>query len=150
MGSMSYPYTQHLLQLDQCIAPWEAPERIGKVESPLIIDKWAFWRLQDHPDQQLAKYLLEGISKGFQIGFQCSNHVRQALCINLVSAFWNPEYIKDEQTLGKIIGLLDPMLAEKVHSSPFGVIPKHHSPGKWRLILSSPQGASINDSINPE
>ena len=33
--------------------------------------------------------------------------------------------------------------------SPFGVIPKPHQPGKWHLILdlSSPEGASVNDSI---
>ena len=62
------------------------------------------------------------------------------------------EYLKDEQALGRIIGPLDPLLAEKVHSSPFGVIPKQHSPGNWRLIidLSSPQGASVNDGINPK
>ena len=37
-------------------------------------------------------------------------------------------------------------------TSPFGVIPKRHSPGKWRLILdlSNPSGSSVNDGINPE
>ena len=35
--------------------------------------------------------------------------------------------------------------------SPFGVIPKSGKPGKWRLIndLSSPEGSSINDGIEP-
>ena len=35
--------------------------------------------------------------------------------------------------------------------SPFGVIPKGHTPGKWRLIvdLSSPKGGSVNDGIPP-
>ena len=33
----------------------------------------------------------------------------------------------------------------------FGVIPKGHASGKWRLIvdLSSPKGASVNDGIDP-
>ena len=33
-----------------------------------------------------------------------------------------------------------------------GVIPKGHVPGKWRLItdLSYPQGASVNDGIDPQ
>ena len=33
--------------------------------------------------------------------------------------------------------------------SRFGVIPKHHKPGKWHLIvdLSSPEGFSVNDGI---
>jgi len=34
--------------------------------------------------------------------------------------------------------------------SLIGIIPKKHRPGKWRLIvdLSSPEGGSVNDSIN--
>ena len=36
--------------------------------------------------------------------------------------------------------------------SRFGVIPKHHQPEKWRLILdlSSPAGHSVNDGIAGE
>lgn len=36
-----------------------------------------------------------------------------------------------------------------VHVSKFGVIPKAHQPGKWRLIvdLSAPSGKSVNDGI---
>ena len=39
-----------------------------------------------------------------------------------------------------------------LHVSRFGVIPKPHQPGKWRLIvdLSHPKGASVNDGIDPE
>ena len=34
--------------------------------------------------------------------------------------------------------------------SSFGVIPKRHQPGKWRLILDlSSQGHSVNDGIDP-
>jgi hypothetical protein len=34
----------------------------------------------------------------------------------------------------------------------FGVIPKQHQQGKWRLIvdLSHPKGSSVNDGIEPE
>ena len=36
-----------------------------------------------------------------------------------------------------------------IHISRFGVIPKNHQPGEWRLVvdLSYPAGASINDGI---
>ena len=39
-----------------------------------------------------------------------------------------------------------------LHTSPFGVIPKGHQTGKWRLIvdLSSPHGESVNDGIDKE
>ena len=39
-----------------------------------------------------------------------------------------------------------------LHISPFGVIPKGHQTGKWRLIvdLSSPHGESVNYGIDKE
>ena len=39
-----------------------------------------------------------------------------------------------------------------LHVSRFGVIPKRHQPGKWRLILdlSCPAGHSVNDRIAGE
>ena len=48
--------------------------------------------------------------------------------------------------------LLGPFEPASVHISNFGVIPKNHQPGKWRLIIdiSSPSGYSVNDGIPPE
>lgn len=42
--------------------------------------------------------------------------------------------------------------AKGIHISRFGVIPKPHKPGKWRLILdlSHPSGAAVNDGISKE
>ena len=39
-----------------------------------------------------------------------------------------------------------------LHDSSFGVTPKKGQPAKWCLIvdLSSPQGSSVNDGINPD
>ena len=40
-----------------------------------------------------------------------------------------------------------------MHISHFGVIPKNHQLGKWRLIVDlshCPAGASVNDGIEPE
>ena len=41
---------------------------------------------------------------------------------------------------------------QDLHISSFGVIPKKGQPDKWRLIvdLSSLQGQSVNDGIDPE
>ena len=38
-----------------------------------------------------------------------------------------------------------------LHINRFGVIPKGHNTGKWRLItdLSYPHGQSVNDGIDP-
>ena len=76
--------------------------------------------------------------------------------MNILSAFQNPQlfsqYLEEEKELGRIIGQLEPTVAQKVHTSPFRVIPKRHSPGKWRLILdlSNPSGTSVNDGIDLE
>ena len=60
------------------------------------------------------------------------------------------EYIREEAAAGLFLGPIVEDQAQFVHISKFGVIPKGHVPGKWRLItdLSSPAGLSVNDSIN--
>ena len=72
------------------------------------------------------------------------------------SATDNPEvideYLAKEVRLGRVVGPVAPGCVPDVHVSRFGVIPKNHQPGKWRLIvdLSHPSGASINDGIERE
>ena len=53
--------------------------------------------------------------------------------------------------MGQILASITKWAASAVQLSPFGVIPKPHKPGKWRLIsdLSHPQGQSVNDGILP-
>ena len=63
-------------------------------------------------------------------------------------------YLAKERGAGRIIGPLTGPEATRVdvHVSRFGVIPKPHQPGKWRLIvdLSHPAGRSVNDVVSPE
>ncbi len=72
----------------------------------------------------------------------------------MLSAEQNPDvvdrYLAKERDAGRVIGPL-PESVEGVHVSRFGVIPKPHQPGKWRLIvdLSYPKGRSVNDGIDP-
>ncbi len=60
-------------------------------------------------------------------------------------------YLAKEGALGRVVGPLPPGALE-VQISRFGVIPKGHQPGKWRLIvdLSYPKGACVNEGIEPE
>ena len=73
----------------------------------------------------------------------------------MLSAEQNPEvvdqYLRKEKEAGRVVGPLPQHIAG-LHVSRFGVIPKPHQPGKWRLIvdLSHPKGASVNDGIDPE
>ena len=98
-------------------------------------------------------YLLDGMKNGFRIGF---NHLRKTRATkrNMKSAYQHPEvverYIDNEVRLGRVRGPLQPEDAAGVHISRFGVIPKPHQPGKWRMIvdLSHPEGLSVNDGID--
>ena len=71
---------------------------------------------------------------------------------NMQSALQHPavieEYPAEEVRLGRLLPL---PWGTSVHVSRFGVIPKGHTPGKWRMItdLTSPHGCSVNDAIDP-
>ena len=73
----------------------------------------------------------------------------------MTSALQHPqvvsEYLVTECGGGRLLGPLDPTQWNTVMISSFGVIPKGNT-GKWRVIvdLSSPEGASVNDAIDPE
>ena len=75
---------------------------------------------------------------------------------NMQSAQEHPEvveqYLQNELSRGRMLGLFtrsDPL--PPLHIDRFGVIPKGHNTGKWRLItdLSFPTGTSANDGIDP-
>ena len=62
------------------------------------------------------------------------------------------DYLREECTRGRVVRMDALESVEGLHISPFGVIPKGHQTGKWRLIvdLSSPHGESVNDGIDKE
>ena len=92
---------------------------------------------------------------GFRIGF---NHASRRVTAksNMKSAHQHPEvvqkYMDNEVRLGRVYGPLRPEQAAGVHINRFGLIPKPHQPGKWRMILelSHPVGSSINDGIDKD
>lgn len=118
-----------LQQLDRCRAPSVAPPQVQEIVSPLVVKNWAAL-LDAHPDKDFVAYILQGISKGFRIGYDYTRRVKRASG-NLLSASQNPEvvtkYIQEEVALGRILGPLEPDLSARVHVSPFGVIPKGHT-----------------------
>ena len=75
----------------------------------------------------------------------------------MMSAFQHPEpiaeYIEKELKRSRMLGPfpVGGRLQSAIQISRFGVIPKGHNEGKWRLItdLSYPTGHSVNDGINP-
>ena len=133
-------------------SPCKIPTEAYRIQTPLIKEGWHH-HLHNHHHQDLVQYFLNSISNGFQIGFQGAN--LQSAKKNLLSATAHPniveEYLEHELSLGRMSGPYPISLCPDVHVSRFGVIPKTHQPGKWRLItdLSHPQGHSINDGIPP-
>ena len=60
--------------------------------------------------------------------------------------------LANEVRLARVVGPFDSPPVQNLYVSSFGVTPKKGQPSKWRLIvdLSSPQGHSINDGIDPD
>ena len=128
----------------------DLPRQLREIVTPLQVVEWER-ALNKHPDQEFAAYVINGIRNGFRVGFD-RRYVSRSAKRNIISAERNPEvvdkYLQKEQGAGRVVSVGD---ADGVHVSRFGVIPKPHQPGKWRLIvdLSHPKGASVNDGIDP-
>ena len=99
-------------------------------------------------------FVLEGLRFGFKLGFSPSQSLKPAKRTK-PSAYEHPsvidEYLATEVSLERVASPFASPPFPLLHVSSFGVIPKKGQPGKWHLIvdLSSPGGASVNDSINP-
>ena len=134
----------------------QVPAWLQEVGTPLVRQEWAK-ALAGHPDREFASYILQGIERGFSIGFDhTQNRCRPAMS-NMLSATEQAEvvqaYLDKEVALGRVVGPVSPQSAPaNTQISPFGVILKSSQPGKWRLILdlSSPEGYSVNSGIEPE
>ena len=114
--------------------------------------EWAVL-LSTHPDPTFVDYILTGMREGFRIGFLPSGRLKSARR-NFSTAEDHAgvvqKYLDLECSLNRVVGPIDPKSLPGIQVSSFGVIPKRHQPGKWRLIvdLSRPEGASVNDGIS--
>ena len=138
--------------------PRERQEHTGEllqICSPLQ-DNLPAWRasLAAHPDGEFSSFILQGIEQGFRIGFERHHTLRPARR-NMPSAIAHPDvidrYVTDVVAGGCIIGPFPAGRLPGAQSSRLGVVPKGHTPGKWRLItdLSFPEDNSVNDGIDP-
>ena len=156
-----YPYTADLLCLDFCRQPAAAAAPMGylirTISTPLSVQEWSK-ALAMHPDQAFTRYIHRGLCFGFRIGFDRSSKLKSA-DTNMHSAFEHQqvvtEYLQKELSMGRMLGPFDEATCSalpQLQVNRFGVIPKGHNTGKWRLItdLSFPHGLSVNDGIDPE
>ena len=69
-----YRYLSDVLYLDSCV-PVTRPYAWLWGPSPLVVEAFAL-RLRAHPDREFVKYVLQGLSFGFRIGFiHCSHRL---------------------------------------------------------------------------
>ena len=132
------------------------PASLSTVHTPLNIEKWSVYP-QPHPDREFAAYLLRGFLEGFRVGFSRGSVTLVPAKKNMASARDHPEvvsaYLHEECEKGRVAGPLGCEAAACVAQiSRFGVIPKGHIPGRWRLIvdLSAPANHSVNDGIEAQ
>ena len=153
-----YRHTRQLLALD-AHRPSKArasPAQLSPTSSPLA-ESLPAWeeRLAMHPDRGFADYVLRGIREGFRVGFNRSQPLSPAKR-NMPSALQHPEvveaYLGEERDAGRILGPFQPGEISDLHINRLGVVPKGRASGKWRLItdLSFPEGASVNEGIDPD
>ena len=132
------------------------PLEVQRVDSPLRCHYRA-WQaaLKFHPDQVFAAYILQGIWQGFRVGFNREQHPVPARR-NTPSAGEHADvveqYLSKEISAGRISGPFPIGTVRGLQINRMGVIPKGHTPGKWRLItaLAFPPLASVNDGIDRE
>ena len=125
------PPTVNWLQQWLLILPVPLPSTIpftaSTIHTPLCASAWQSM-LRSHPDNHLVQFLLEGICKGFRIGFTKPPSSLRAARSNLEGARVHPDidndYLSTEISLGRVAGPFPPRAVPQVHISRFGVIPK--------------------------
>ena len=153
VASGQYKYIHQLLQLESCIPLGPEPQVSMRIRSPLQVGKWEVL-LRDHPDKQFSRFIVEGIRRGFRVGFcrqQGNLGPHKGNMVNGRNPQLVSEYLSRESSLGRMT-VVNQGEQSPVHTSPIGLIPKKGKPGKRRLIvdLSSPEGRSVNDGISKE
>ena len=108
--------------------------------------------LHSHPDKELVRFVIEGLRKGFDLGFVGDFQDQNSRPKNLLSARQVPALVQQaidkELIRGHTGGPFDDPPFPFTHCSPLGAAEK--SDGSVRLILdlSSPRGDSVNDGIS--
>ena len=135
-------------------SPAVCPLRPVSQLTPINVDRFQH-ELCHHPNPDKVAYVVQGLRDGFHLGFNYSTSLKSATG-NMASALLNPQvidnYLQSEVQSGRVAGPFSQPPLPVLHMSRFGVIPKRHQPGKWRLILdlSTPAGHSVNDGITGE
>ena len=123
--------------------------------SPIRVEK-IHQEVLTHPDQSFVTYVLDGLQNGFRVGFNPASVSLKSATQDMPSTNLLPsvidDYLHTELAKGRVADPFSSPPLTHLHISRFGVIPKKHQLGKWRLILdlSSPDGHSVNNGIRKD
>lgn len=123
----------------------------GVATTPINVTALAS-ELKNHPDQDFVKFLIDGLTFGFDTGFQYlpSNSL---VCKNLRSAVDDPccvtELVLKEKQKGFLLGPFDSIPFKSYRINPIGLA-EHKYSKKKRLIvdMSAPHQDTDNPSLN--
>ncbi len=87
-----YSYMADLRILENKVSPWPCSPQLAQVNTPLRAGRWESM-LQDHPDQEFARYLVRGIKEGFHIGFDRDSVKCRGAQQNMQSAIENSSVV---------------------------------------------------------
>ena len=141
-------WTSHLGRTNVVI---RVPSTATAVVTPLKTQNWQSC-LVSHPNQKLTSFFISDLTHGFRIGYNSQKSLKSAkrnLSCALEHQDMVNQYLTDELAHRRVAGPYHINWAPHMHISRFGVIPKHHQPNKWRLIidLSHSPNHSVNDGI---
>ena len=121
------------------------------VTTPVNVNNFSS-ALKTHPDQELVKYLIDGLTYGFSIGFNGPHTATNPN--NLRSATLHPDSVtsalQKEIERGHTSGPFTQPPWPNLHCSPLGSREKKDGSRRLIMDLSQPEGASINDFIDKE
>ena len=138
--------------LDNMPPTVHVPCDAAHISTPLVFSAWRHLLIAHH-NRALIHFFLQGITRGFRIGYCYPYSTLKSSRKKTKSALQHAEVIDDylakEAQERRVAGPFTRSVVPNAHVSRFGVIPKAHQPNKWRLIvdLSHPKGASVNDGI---
>lgn len=153
-----YRYMADLLALDRC-RPHQSTAKTqpagagGFGPSTINLPAWRASFLS-YPDSRDTRHILRGLENRFRIGFDYHAKTCRPARRNMKSARDHEtvinSYLDEEKSRNRLLVMSDETSSDQVQISPFGVIPKPHQPGRWRIIvdLFVPRGASVNDGID--
>ena len=124
-----------LLGSISCLSDPLLPFTCHKARSILTLLCSTMWKtyLSKYPNGQLVEFFLQGLTKGFHIGFDYASAITvKSAKSNMESTHFHTEvvdeYLQTEISLGRVARPFPPVAMPDGHVSRFGVIPENHQP----------------------